>query len=104
MGEEKQKILSEEERDAFRGTTIEENGDAHNYEDDQRNVFRDRAEQQSAGGFRGYSIHSYGCGTGVFILIMFLCVLAGMFFFLLPVYVIGALVIAAIYAISKYLK
>lgn len=95
MDEEKQKILSQEERDAFTGTTIDENGNAHNYNDSQRDVFRDRAEQQNnSGSFRHYSIHtSNGCGIYAFAAIIIFALIFGMFIAVLPYYLVGVIVV-----------
>jgi len=103
MDEEKQKILSREERDAFTGTTIDENGNARDYDDSQRDVFRDRAEQQNnTGGFRHYSIHSgNGCGVWILAAVIILALFFAMFIFVLPYYLVGLAVVAILGWIAK---
>lgn len=96
MGEDKQKILTDEERDAFRGTTIDEDGNAYDYGDRERDVLRDKYEKNSSGAFHIFSVHNFGCVVAILILI-FLCVLTG---FLLPY----LLVAAAIYALIRFFK
>ena len=90
MEEEKGKILSKEERDSFTGTTIEEDGHAHDYAEDQRDVYRDRQER---GNFKHFSINSTsGCGVWTLGAVIFVALLIGMFIFVLPYYLIGLLV------------
>lgn len=54
-------ILTDEERDTFEGTTIEDDGRVHDREDDYRDSMRDRAERTWNNGFRVYQAHSSGC-------------------------------------------
>ena len=62
-------ILTDEERDTFEGTTIEDDGYVHGHddgrvhdrEDDYRDSMRDRAERTWNNGFRVYQAHSSGC-------------------------------------------
>lgn len=104
-GEDKSKILSEEERDAFTGTTIDENGNAHTYEDKQRDVFRDRVEQEAnQGGFRVYTSRGRGCGWLLFLAIIVGCMFLGMFIFVLPWFIIAAVVAALIGAVVRYFR
>ncbi len=95
MDEEKQKILSREERDSFTGTTIDENGNAHDYNDSQRDVFRDRMERESNfGGFRHFSVHtSSGCGVWTLVAIVIIALFLGMFIAVLPYYIVGIVVV-----------
>lgn len=104
-GEDNSKILSEEERDSFTGTTIDENGNAHTYEDKQRDVFRDRVEQEAnQGGFRVYTTRSSGCGWVMFFCVILLCLFLGMFFFVLPWFIIAGAVLALIGAVMRYFR
>jgi len=93
MDEENSKILSEEERDSFEGTTIEQNGESRSYEDRQRDMFRDRAEERTRIHIKSYNLHSPGCLAYSLGLIFVVCLLAGAFVMFLPVYLVGALVI-----------
>lgn len=54
-------ILTDEERDTFEGTTIEDDGRVHDREDDYRDSMRDRAERTWNNGFKVYQSHSSGC-------------------------------------------
>lgn len=87
-------VLTNQERDNFDGTTIEDDGRAHTAEDDYRDTMRQRAERRWNEGVRGFQVHSSGCGLGSFALLVIGCLFIVMSLYLLPYAIMMAAAIA----------
>ena len=95
-------VLTPNERDAFDGVTIEENGsivDNKNVTAGDQGYGRDNAQGQGRG-YRndGYSqqqapgikVHTFGCGSSILMTLLILGGILALFFFLLPTFIVFA--------------
>ena len=107
------KVLTPNERDAFDGVTIEEDGsivDNKNVTAGDQGYGRDNAQGQGRG-YRndGYSqqqapgikVHTFGCGSSILMTLLILGGILALFFFLLPTFIVFAAIGAVVVFILR---
>ena len=108
MNSEDPKILSDHERDSFRGQTIDEDGTVH----DQKSLYEERLRQEQEARRQHSGIHIVSSGLSwrvklalFFIVICFVAVIIGALGFIIMAmpYLLGIFVIYCIYSIVSSL-
>ena len=100
-------VLTPDERDTFDGVTIEEDGSTVDTKDvaagEGYGSGAGYGERGSYGDDQGYGnvppgikVHTYGCGSGILMTLLSMCVIVSLIFFLMPAYIVFAAIGAAV--------
>jgi len=94
-------VLRPQERDAFEGTTIEEDGTATDTTQISTNAQEQERAHRAEQGAPEIKVHTFGCGSGMLMTLLILGGILALFFFLLPTFVVFAAIGAVIVFIMR---